>query len=516
MRKKRKTLLWIVAGVLLLLFVATFIASTVLENKIKERVARQLPSHLQLSPYELSVSVMSGSLEIKNIELSLKNATPDSLPEQFIAVDKILVSGVNYFKLLFTDEIKIKEITLEKPIIQLGKTNEFQFDSKNNSDKNLIPSFSVERFAVKGIDVILYEKDTLPYLQITQGNFTFHEIELDEQSLNSKIPFRYKSYDIQTKNFSVWLNPYDLLTTSAITLNDGQLSIQDFYIKTQHSKEVLSTIIQKERDYVDLFIPEIKADGFDLNQQQDSLWVHIDTLHFTAPKAEIYRDKLVADDLSEKPLYSKSLRFLPFLLSVHRTILEKATVTYEEKIHDDSPAGQIFFSDMQAEISDLGNVYNRENHTTKIKVNTTFMNTTSTDVTWEFDVLNPEDSFVFRAKLGTLEAEALNHFVKPNLKIALEGVLNEIYFTIDANHTKSNINMLLKYEDFKVEILNSKNKKNTILSAAVNLFVKKKSAKDEKGFTEGNATVERNIDKSVFNYLWINIEAGLKNAVLKV
>jgi hypothetical protein len=94
-------------------------------------------------------------------------------------------------------------------------------------------------------------------------------------------------------------------------------------------------------------------------------------------------------------------------------------------------------------------------------------------------------------------------------------VLDETYFTIYGNNLNSTIDMRLKYQDFKVTLLNKKRKKKKLLSAVANLFVRKESLANNDHFKEGSATAERNIDRSVFNYLWINVEAGLKSTMLK-
>ncbi len=515
MHKKWKIVFWIGTGILALLFLAVLFVSPILEHKIKKGIAEQLPSNLRLNDYSLSVSVMKGALDIQHLKLSLKQVASDSLPQQFVSVDKVSISEMSYFKLLFANEIKIGSIAVENPLIRLGKTTEFQTEFKSSPNEKEGPSLFIGQFLVKGMDVILYEKDTLPYLRLTESNFNFQGIEINKQSMRGKIPFRYKNYEIETGNFSVWLNSFDLLTVSNLEVEDGQLSARDFSIKTQYSKEILSTKIKKERDYVDLFIPEIRAHDFNLKQQSDSLSLYINQLYFKEPKAEIYRDKRIADDFSEKPLYSKSLRSLPFLLSVDTVYLEKATVAYEEKIHNDRSAGKIWFSDLEAKINYLSNFYDDENHMTKARIKAIFMDDTPIDVTWEFDILNPEDAFVFKAKLGKLEASALNSFTTPNLNVMLEGVLDETYFTIYGNNLNSTIDMRLKYQDFKVTLLNKKRKKKKLLSAVANLFVRKESLANNDHFKEGSATAERNIDRSVFNYLWINVEAGLKSTMLK-
>src|SRR5690606_22311625 len=106
-------------------------------------------------------------------------------------------------------------------------------------------------------------------------------------------------------------------------------------------------------------------------------------------------------------------------------------------------------------------------------------------------------------------------FMEPNLNVQLNGEVNKTYFTINGNDHTSLIDLKLQYDHFNIAILKQNGKeKNKFLSAVVNLFVSKDSNNKSNEFRHGNAKdVERDKTKSVFNYLWINIKAGLLNAM---
>ena len=514
MRKRIKKGMWVVLGLVILILLAFFIATPIVENTIKTKIAEQIPDHVKLSPYELSVSLVGRSVEIKNIKLTQKDSL-FSTNKEFISVEKLSVEGIHFFKLLLSDEVSIKNILIETPIIRLDKNTRFNRLSNGKQSKgSSFSSFSIEHFQLKNLDAILYENDTVSYAKLEKGFLSIKDLEINKETLSGQLPFRYSDYEVETGFLSLNLNRYDQLTLAGITLQEGLLNLDNFSIKTRYDKLSLSQNIENERDYVDLTIEEISVKEFQINEKNDSIWVSSDEMHFVKPSADIYRDKLVADDLSVKPLYSKSLRSLPFLLSVQSVFIDQAAIVYEEKTHANHPPGKIYFSDFNAEITHLSNIAQQTSKETAIEVDAIFMDNTKLQATWSFDVQKPNDAFVFKGDLGRLEAGQLNSFTKPNLNVSLEGVLDKTYFTIDANNTTSTIEMQLKYEDFKVDILNKQNQKNKFLSAVTNIFVKKKSARQNQDYKEGSATVERNVDKSVFNYIWINLKAGLKDIML--
>src|SRR5690554_3304918 len=118
MRKRIKKGMWVVLGLVILILLAFFIATPIVENTIKTKIAEQIPDHVKLSPYELSVSFVGRSVEIKNIKLTQKDSL-FSTNKEFISVEKLSVEGIHFFKLLLSDEVSIKNILIETPIIRL-------------------------------------------------------------------------------------------------------------------------------------------------------------------------------------------------------------------------------------------------------------------------------------------------------------------------------------------------------------------------------------------------------------
>lgn len=232
-------------------------------------------------------------------------------------------------------------------------------------------------------------------------------------------------------------------------------------------------------------------------------------ISLTAPSLEIYRDKLVVDDLKTKPLYSKMLRDLSFELTVDSLKITDGKIKYEERQNAENMGGSINFENLNAEMANVSNTYKSPTKT-EIKIKSNFMGKTPITVNWSFDVQNTEDQFQFRAEVGQLVAERLNSFTEPNLKVMLEGNTNKTYFTIDGNNTSSTIDMKINYSDFKVTLLQKDGKdKNKFLSTIANIFISKNSEKKDEFYKEGKANATRNKSKSVFNFLWINVKEAL-------
>jgi hypothetical protein len=177
-------------------------------------------------------------------------------------------------------------------------------------------------------------------------------------------------------------------------------------------------------------------------------------------------------------------------------------------------AGIITFSDFNATVQNFSNTYQSPEQTI-IKIDANFMYHAALQATWQFDVNDESDIFLFQAEASKLQAKNLNDFTVPNFNKRVEGELDKTFLTISGNSHESKIDFKVKYNHFDVVALKKNGKdKNKILSKLFNLFVSKSSMNGNNSFKEVTKTnIERNKTKSVFNYIWISTRAGLIKAL---
>ncbi|MBF03551.1 MAG: hypothetical protein CMP76_09670, partial [Flavobacterium sp.] len=115
--------------------------------------------------------------------------------------------------------------------------------------------------------------------------------------------------------------------------------------------------------------------------------------------------------------------------------------------------------------------------------------------------------------LNHFNAEKLVYFTKPYLNVVVKGDLEKVYFNFKGNDVVNQGDFALKYDDLKVEIYqnNKRYKKNGLLTAIGNLFVKDDSGEELKAVS---VKVERVPEKSFYNLLWISVADGLKQVLL--
>ena len=513
--KTKKTGLIVILSIIVLI-VGYFIAKNSILNKIESYLSN-LPEHIELQYKSIDLDLLNGDFKMQEALLTIKGKTTEKINTQ-LEFKTLSIEDFSYWNYWKNNTIDIENLKLITPKLTHFYNKKVSSKDFNTQIKNQVkfPVY-IDSFSVENANVEIFDFNTEDVLfKSEQLNLSTSNIVFNANTSNAKVPFRFEEFKLSTNNMFYVLNDFENLTVNKIEVHKNNATFFDLKIKTKYEKQELSKHLKVERDYYDLNVEEIVVNDFATNFKNDSVFSFTtDNVVIKQPNFNIYRDKLVADDLSVKPMYSRQLRDLNFDLKVKNVQIKNAFITYEEKVKQDKPAGQIKFTNLNANISHLGNAFT-DLGTTKIDVTSTFMDNSNLKVSWDFDVNNQLDQFVFKADIGVLNASQLNQFMEPNLNIRLDGQLQKTYFTINGNSNVSNIDLKTKYENFDVIVLKENGEeKNKFLSGLINLFVSNNSNDQSDNFRKATAkNIQRVKHKSVFNFIWINIRAGLKEAML--
>lgn len=509
---ENKKIYRIILGIITFLLVGFYGLNYFIESEIKEQL--NLTSENVKIKYEaIHVNSLSGNLSLVKPYVSIIEKTTNKLSAK-IELDDISINSFSYWNYFINDKIQLDNILISQPKVTYYHFDKEKANSSNEFFKKINNIVEIKLIEIQNAHVEIYDaSNNSLILKSEKLNFKVKEIKLNP--LAKKQPITYTDFQVTSKAVFYSLNEYENLNVETLNVNPNFSVFKGLKLKTKYSKKALSKRIKVERDHYDLSIDSIQIKNQEFGYKQDSIfYFKSEQIDFYQPNFKIYRNKLIEDDMSFKPLYSKMLRDLKFSLNLNTILLNNASVTYIEKVKSGTNGGKLNFSRLNGEIKNLGNDFD-QNTLTSININSVFMDNTLIDVQWNFNVKNPNDAFIFNAKVGRLNAKSMNQFMEPNANLRLKGEIDNTYFTINGNNHSSNIELKLKYEDFDVIILQENGKeKNKFLSSIVNIFVSKDSKDASQDFREGSkSNVERTKNKSVFNYLWINIKAGLLNAM---
>lgn len=515
MNKHLKKIIYIILAVGAVFIIATISVNIILKNKLETFIKERLPENMVRSYDDITVESFGGSLSITNASLIIKNKE-DSIEHTFINVEKLNISNISYWDYLFKDQIHIETISLENPIMAYYKDRVLPNpDTIRKGVINIYKPILVEKLRISNSKFAIYEKSVDSTMLYTKDfSFEVKGIRVDDRTISRKIPLDFKDYEAQSDSVFVKVGPYENLTVKDFSIKNRNVVFQNIKLKTKYSKKELSRVIKKERDHYDLSLKSLSLEDIDFGFNNNSFFAKSKEVSLASPSLEIFRDKLVADDLKIKSLYSKMLRDLSFELTIDSLKISDGSIKYEERVKAENMGGFINFKNLDADISNVSNTY-RSPEKTNLKITADFMDNTPISVDWSFDVQNKYDQFVFKAQVGAMDVSKLNKLTEPNSKLKLEGHTTKTFFTIYGNNDNSKTDLKINYSDLKVIVLRKDGeRKNKFVSAVANIFISKDSKKKGDNYKEGTAEATRDKTKSIFNFLWISVKNTLTNVML--
>jgi hypothetical protein len=512
-KHKRRRIIISIAIVLGVVLVMTLIANRYVKGQINTAL-QDLPKSIKIDYNSIRVNVWTGNLEMKAPKITiLGNTTSKSILHAQLKT--IEIKDISYYDFLVNDEVTVDKIILDQLVAKYKHNAHVNKDeySKGVLDK-LNQIINVETVKINNADILVssLESDST-LLSIPKLNFELNKLQLNPKASKIEDKIAYNDFQILAKNLKWGMNEFDDLFVDSILITNNNASFSGFEIKTKYNKAYYSNILKTERDHFNLKIEAMTLKDMDFGFINKQFYLTSKEVDIVSPEAEIYRDKLVADDTSYKPMYGAMLRDLDFKLGLKAVKITNGKISYLEKVNSGNPAGRLDFVNLDATILNLGN--SNQTEETKIKLSSTFMENSILNVDWNFKVADNTDYFEFKADLSVFNADQLDQFTKANLNIDLNGELQQTYFTISGNKQTSRVDLKLKYDDFEVAVLKKNGKeKNRFLSKLVNLIVSDDSEEQKHNFRYGqNKEVERDISKSVFNFVWLNVKQGLLGAM---
>lgn len=504
MNKKIKILLFLVFfftfGFLLLQWLA--------KNYAEHFLTQKLPSHFELMYSDLDINMLSGSIVLHNTSFKIKNK--DTLQNHtYLKLETLQLNGIGYWDLLFNETLSIKNILLKNPKLNYypyKQTASKISETKTNSKGIKTIIFNELNIINGSINIMKQSEDSIK-LSVPYYKLTVLEGKINLRSVG-QTPITYKSYKLKAKDIILGNSDYETFKIDSIYTNKEVLLIENLQIMPKYDKIELSAHISKERDYINLNIPKIILRNLDFNFNENRFGIAVTSAEIVEPNLEIYRDKLLPDDLTIKPLYSEFLRNLKFNLAINQTEIKNGYISYAELVDPDKKAGKLFFDKVDATLTHITNLEKAKK--TEIKIYSELMGKATLELNWSFDVNDAYDAFKVSGSINNLPAEILNPFFKPNLNALAEGTLQQMYFTFYGDTNKSKGEMKIKYKDFKFKLLRKNSFKiNKFLTAIGNIFVNDGSKTNAEGFRYGKIQAEREVTKSFFNYLWLNVKSGI-------
>ncbi|WP_149304512.1 DUF748 domain-containing protein [Pareuzebyella sediminis] len=474
---------------------------------LEDVLQRKLPPHITFWYQDLTVDVLSGSIHFSEpfLEISNKKTGRNGLS---LRATSISIEDIHYWTLLNTKKIRVGTFAIDRPDITYR-----EYDSVAQKEKDTIGLsryVEVDDFnLVDGqLSVLTTSNDTV--LKGERLNAEIKGFLTKPELINERIPFTQESFEVDMENIEAPSGAYENLGVSKVHFDDQALAVEGISFKTKYTRQELSRTLERERDHFNLEIPEATLSGLQFEFRNDSLFIGAKRGQLTGVDLTVYRDKGLPDDLREKKLYGKMLKNLPYQVDIEEIDISDARVVYEEEVASHSEPGLLSFEEINGTIKNISNLVD-EKGDLEVSLHSQLMGQGELQLDWSFSVRDADQRFLASGSLGYLNTASLNKFLEPNLRVGVEGQIQQLYFTISGDQYISNGDVKMRYEDFRFKVLDKdRSKIKKVLTFIGNLFVSDGSKADAQGYRYGDIEdVKRDTTKSFFNYLWISLQDGV-------
>lgn len=510
-------------GILIFIGIALLLSIGVniwIKTKLPQIISEKNKSPYAITYKTLDYSLIDGYIKASDITILPKNAvkSPNIKSGIYATVKTLEIKNFSILSILFGDRIKARSITIVSPEVILYKQNEKAVNPKNINKEVVAPFDKViavsDIYLYNGDVKIVYVKNEKSILNVANITIQLEGISVDEASLKSKIPFRFKKYSVKCDSLYYRANEFYHFTTKKIVATETDVKIKSFNMIPEYTRREFVKNIEKEKDLFVVSADDIHLKNLDWGFESDVLFANASSLNLDRLSADIYRNKLPADDLSKKHLYNKLLRELDFNLKIDTLKIRNSLLAYEEEKSFDKGSGKLIFNNFNLTAININSGFQQKKlPDLKIHIECKFMNHSPMKVDWKFNVLDKSDGFNIRGSILNFDSQRISAFTKPYINVTTEGTLNEVYFNFTGNDAMSQGEFAIKYDDFKLVVYqkNDRREKNKFLTTVGNLFVKN----DSKGQVKGTKVeIERIPEKSFYNLLWRSIAEGLTNILI--
>jgi len=257
-----------------------------------------------------------------------------------------------------------------------------------------------------------------------------------------------------------------------------------------------------------------------INRQ--ALWhkrIEADSLSIGLSSFKVFRDmSYPRDSINRVGTYPHQLLMqLPIPVAIKKMIFNKSFIEYKEKNAKSDSSGKVQFYDVHAVISNVTNIrtYIARNNNCVLDFKSRFLNKAVFTARLTMYLKASHGKFSIEGEMGSMPFEDVNHITEPVALARLDkGIIDKLNFHFYGDDYTCSGRMLFLYRDAHLSLLKkdkeeNQYKKKGIASFVTNLVIKKSNPSNG-NVRYVNPRSNRDINKNIFNAMWLTLFEGLK------
>lgn len=437
------------------------------------RVKDILLNDMKMSPGDIQPRLFIGSLLLQEAELDLKSSKNRSNHSKSFSLEEIdlFKSIKGQFSTLNINRIELSDFNFSLPINVKGNSKIYDF-------KNI-------DLALEGIVIdsnnIAFADDRFLYCD---------DVRLNLPKFSMISPDRFYNYSFENMSLSS---------------HDRSIRFDSVMMISRYDRKTFVANQTHQTDQMDVTIPILKLEGIGYREAIFRNRYTLENLELLEPQIFIYKDKTLPPDTSKyKSMPAQAIKNLRFYLNIDTIQFNDGFVKYEELSQVIDANGEVYFDRLSGKITGFSNDEDFRNFGGALKINAQGQLMSEADVSLNavFPLNSKEQDFVVMASMKTLNARSLNPLIQPLTRMKVEGgALNQLQMNVKGNDKEGYGQMILRYEDLKIEVLRKNMKESNLASFLANSILIKQNNNNIFRIRKGPIYYERIPYRGVIHYL---------------
>lgn len=501
-----------------------------LGNKVKTRLEQEVSTRTKgavaLKIGGVRVNLIGRTVKLKRVDvmgdsvLLAKHNIPFYALEG--SIDELTIKGIHWKNRDTGVVIQTKKLILKSSLFEItgktaGKTDEKVFRGKIGEVLNVLEIGEID-ISLANIRYKQWKKQN--WIQTMSQNihvkaegFTWKVMSGVWARMFSCEALRVSSERVQREllNGNLVLNVEGLYVGS----REGKIKIDSVSLLPRLPKREYA--MKTGQDWTRVKVSNVTAEQWDFGSLLASHLLKVGYVGVRDVAVSSFKNRKIDQPDRVKRLFYEGVQQFPLGLEVQKIDLLHVHVAYEELSKHGETPGKITFNDLSGEFQGLTNVVKVNEPFYKLMVRGKLMNAGEFRTTFRLPVASSDGHFRVEGEMGRMDLALLNPMITPLTRIEIEsGKVDRMKFRISGDIREATTEMEFLYEDFVITLLREKDgrlKKASTLSDIINGVLVRKNNPVGDRLRSGKATVERDVYRSQFNYLWRSLFAGIGKIV---
>lgn len=521
MKKKRFIkIVFAVFILIILLFIITIVFLTPwLDGKIKSALSNQ-DSAYTIEYAKTHVILFNREIKLESVSINTKNPVPDK-NELTAHIDDISFKGINIFKLIFNNDLNIREIIIKEP--QASGTIPFKVDSV----KAVLMPLNLElgKLVLDNLSFSIKDTSSPKSYVIKNGDLEFTGIHISKNDTLSKNVL--KQMDIKLPFFStITADSLYTLTVRQFEYSGekGILSIDSFYSHPNYEGYDFTNRKEFVTSRMDAAVGDIILHDFNLPGLIDSGELISSYVEIGDLALKVFKDGRKKIKHVERPMLQEMIYSYPGRLQIDSLFINSGNIIYTEHALKAASPGTVTFKKVESRIYNINSDTLQQSKDSWLEINAgcDFMGTGKLDVTLRAKYGDGSNLFIFRGSLGAMQVDDLNPIIEKNAGLsANKGMIDKMKFNLSGNNFNSSGDLLLLYHDLTLDMeikdLEEKSEvKELIISFIANLKIKNANPLPGQEVRKGEIYFERDKERYIINYCFKSVLSGVLSTIINV